>query len=349
MELRSCGQSDLSLSVLGLGCWAFGGGDYWGPQDQSDVDAVVHAAVDLGINYFDTAEVYNDGRSEQSLGQALKGVARDKVVIGTKVSPSNCYPDTLAEHCHASLQRLGTDYVDVYMVHWPIHPHSVRHFTDDEAVINDPPPVPGAFEALRKLQAQGKVRHIGVSNFGVARLEEARAVCPDIAVDQLPYSLLTRAVELQTLPYCRANGIGVIGYTTLLQGILAGKFPTLAAVPPWRRRTRHFSSEGSELARHGEPGAEPETARALADIGTLCKERGLTMTEAAIGWAVANDAITCALVGARNIGQLESNVRAVSGPLAPDAVQKLNAATQPVLDKLGPSFDYYESRANDRT
>ena len=124
MQARSCGKSDLVLSVLGLGCWSFGGGAYWGRCDQADADAVVRRAVELGITYFDVAEAYNNGRSEESLGIALKGVPREKVLIGSKVSPSHCYANTLPAYCDASLRRLGLDYLDLYMIHWPIHPHS---------------------------------------------------------------------------------------------------------------------------------------------------------------------------------------------------------------------------------
>src|SRR5690606_5455375 len=131
MEYREIKNGDLKLSIIGTGCWSFGGGEYWGSQDQNDVNDVVHASVGFGINYFDTAEAYNDGRSETSLGIAMKGIPRDKLVIGTKVSPSNCYRDTLIEHCEGSLRRLETDYIDIYMIHWPIHPHSIRHFTQD--------------------------------------------------------------------------------------------------------------------------------------------------------------------------------------------------------------------------
>ncbi len=349
MELRQCGDSDLKLSVLGAGCWAFGGGKYWGDQSQKDADAVVQRSVELGINYFDTAEVYNDGASESSLGVALKGVRREDVVVGSKISPSNCEPATLIEHCEASLKRLGTDYIDIYMVHWPIHPHSVGHFTDDQGVIADVPSTEAAFETLGKLQEQGKIRHAGVSNFGADWLERAQATGVTIAVNELPYCLLTRGIETEALPYCRTHGVGVIGYMVLMQGVLADLYPTLADVPEWQRRTRHFSCTRSELTRHGGPGAEDETNQALADIRAIAKECGMTMVEVAVKWAVANKAVTCALVGARNRTELEANVRAVSEPLAPEIVEKLNAVTAPVMEALGPGFDYYESVENDRT
>ena len=348
MEQRRCPNFDLTLPALGAGCWAFGGGEYWGEQNQKDVDEVVNRSLDLGINYFDTAEVYNKGASEASLGMAIEG-RRGEAVIGSKISPSNCHPAVLREHCDASLERLRTDYIDLYMVHWPIHPHSIRHFTDDEAVIDNPPTVADTFATLMTLREEGKIRHIGVSNFGATRLTEAQAICPDIVVDELPYSLLTRAIELEVLPHCERTGVGVIGYMTLLQGLLADIYPTLDDVPQWQRRTRHFNCTRCELTRHGEEGAEDETNQALAGIRSICAETGMTMPEIAVKWAIANKAVTCVLVGARNVKELEANVKAAAEPLPRETAEELNKATDALLAKLGPGFDYYESRANDRT
>ena len=349
MEYRQCGNADLRISAIGLGCWSFGGGAYWGDCDQTDADAVVRRAVELGITYFDTAEAYNAGRSEESLGKALRGLPRDRVVIGTKVSPSNCYARTLPTHCEASLRRLGLEYVDLYMIHWPIHPHSIRHFTSDDALIRNPPTVLEAFAALDTLRQQGKIRDIGVSNFAEARLAEALAVCPGIVVNQLPYSALTRAIERGILPLCRARGIGVIGYMTLLQGLLADLYPTLEDVPPYQARTRHFDSRRSALIRHGEAGAEEETTAALDGIRRIARETGLTMAEIAVKWALAGHGVTCCLIGARKVPKLDANVRAATAPLPSDVVRRLNDVTQPVLDALGDSFDYYESSGHNRT
>jgi aryl-alcohol dehydrogenase-like predicted oxidoreductase len=349
MELRRCGTSDLIVSALGLGCWSFGGGAYWGDCDQADADAVVRRAVELGITYFDAAEAYNAGRSEESLGKTLAGIPREKVLIGTKVSPSYCYARTLPLHCEASLQRLGLEYVDLYMIHWPIHPHSIRHFTSDEAIIRNPPTVAEAFTALAELRRQGKIRYVGVSNFAGNRLDEALRIFPDIVVNQLPYSLLTRAIELDILPRCRRLGLGVIGYMTLLQGLLADLYPTLDDVPPYQARTRHFDHRRSDLIRHGEDGAEEETAAALGQIRRVAKEAGMTAAELAIKWALAGQGITSCLIGARKVSKLDENVRAATGPLSSEIIERLNTVTRPVLDKLGDSFDYYESFANNRT
>ena len=329
-----------------MGCWAYGGGEYWGAQSQKDVDEVVRFAVDHGCNFFDTAEAYNGGASEASLGLALRGVARERVILGTKVSPSNTQPDKLPEHCDASLRRLRTDYVDLYMVHWPITRRAIRHFTSEDI------PVPGvqeAFDTLMRLKQAGKIRYLGVSNFGPARLDEALATGAEIVINELPYSLLTRSIELEVLPRCRALGVGVLGYMSLLQGVLADTYPTLDEVPVWQRRTRHFDSRRTAHSRHGLPGAEAETNAALAAIRAIARKHGATMPELALKWALAGPGITCSLCGSRNLPELRRNLEAAQQPLAPEIIRELDAATKPLLEKLGPSFDYYENPANDRT
>ncbi len=343
---RMCGKHDLQLPILGMGCWAYGGGEYWGAQSQKDVNEVVRQAVEQGCNFFDTAEAYNDGASETSLGLALEGIPREQVIIGTKISPSNTRPDKLREHCDASLRRLRADYVDLYMVHWPITPHSIRHFTAETVVI---PSMQEVFDTLMQLKAAGKIRYIGVSNFGVEKLNEALATGAEIVINELPYSLLTRAIELHILPRCQALGIGVLGYMSLLQGVLADIYPTLDDVPVWQRRTRHFDSRRNAHTRHGLPGAEAETNSALGSIRKIAKAHGMTMPEVALKWAMARPGITCSLCGSRNREELRQNLQAAQEPLAPAIIEELDRATGPLLEKLGPSFDYYESPANDRT
>lgn len=347
MEKRKCKNSGIELSALGTGCWAFGGGEYWGVQNQKDVNNVVHASVEMGINYFDTAEAYNEGRSESSLGEAIIGIPRDRFLIGTKVSPSNCYKETLIDHCEASLKRLQTDYIDIYMVHWPIHPHSIRHFTKDIRVIDNPPDISETMEALTVLKQQGKIRNFGVSNFSKNRLKDLPLEI--IAVNELPYNLLSRAVEYDTLQQCSENGIGVIGYMSLLQGILADIYPTFEDIPVWQRRTRHFNSKRTKECRHGEDGAEKETSTALKGIRAICLKSGFSMAEIAIKWILENQAITCALVGSRNIDELKANTKAIDTPLTNEIKNELDLITRPLMEKLGNHFDYYESAENDRT
>ena len=325
MEYRECGNSGLKLSVLGIGCWSFGGGedDYWGPQDQHDANDVVARALDLGINYFDTAEGYNDGRSEESLGRALRS-RRTEAIIGTKVAPDNTQPAVLREHCEASLRRLGTYYIDLYMVHWPITEY----------------PVADAFGALADLKQEGKIRHIGVSNFGVQQLTEALATGADIAANQLAYSLLTRGIEAEIMPLCRANGIGILPYMPLMQGLLTGKYQTPDDVPLIRARTRLFRGD-RPLSRHGEPGAEAETFAALDAIQAMANRKGVSMSALALAWAAARPEISSVILGVRNVAQLEAGVQGIVTPLSADEIAELNALTEPVLHKMGPNADIF--------
>lgn len=343
---RRCGRHDLELPVLGIGCWAFGGGEYWGKQSQQDVDEVVRTAFDHGCRFFDTAEVYNAGASERSLGAALVGLPRDQVIIGSKISPSNTAPADVVSHCEASLRRLRTDYIDLYMVHWPITAHSIGHFADAKGTV---PSVTDAFVALDGLKRQGKIRWIGVSNFGRTKLAEALATGAEIAINELPYSLLARAIEFEILPYCREQGVGVLGYMSVLQGVLTDAYPNLADIPPSRRRTRHFDCRKTPQCRHGMPGAEAETAATLAAIRTLAKRSGMSTQELALKWAFSRPGITSSLCGARNRLQLQENIQAALAPLARDLVEDLDRLTAPLMESMGPSFDYYEHPDHDRT
>jgi aryl-alcohol dehydrogenase-like predicted oxidoreductase len=346
MEARQCGDSDLKLPTLGIGCWSFGGGDYWGPQQQSDVEAVVQRAVECGCNFFDTAEAYNNGESEISLGRALKGISRDKVILATKISPSNTAAEALVRHCEASLRRLQIDYIDLYMVHWPITAHSIRHFTPENIEV---PRVQNAFDTLMRLQQTGKIRHIGVSNFGRVKLDEAIATGAKIVINELPYSLLSRAIESEILPYCRGKGVGVVAYMPLMQGVLADHYASFDVLPASRRRTRHFDSRSNPACRHGLDGVEKETQATLESIRRIARQHHLRTPEMALKWVLAREGITSTLCGSRNIRTLEANVQAASKRLARDIVKELNVATVLLRKKLGPSFDYYENPSNDRT
>jgi len=348
MEYKAIKNTGLSFSAMGTGCWMFGGGDYWGAHNQEDATNVIHASVAHGINYFDTAEVYNDGRSESSLGKAIKGIPRDKLIIGTKVSPSHAYSGVLEAHCEASLKRLQTDYIDIYMIHWPIHSHAIRHFTKDENIINNPPTIEEALESMKNLIQAGKIRFIGLSNFSARRLKEEIPTDVRIVVNELPYNLLCRAIEYDTLPLCIENGIGTIGYITLMQGMLTGKYATLKDVPEWQRRTRHFNGKSTPLSRHGEEGFETETEEAMNKVRCISEKYGIRMSDMATRWAI-DSGITCALVGARNARQLEENVRATGVSLTREIMKELDEATKDLKEKLGNNFDYYENKKDDRT
>jgi aryl-alcohol dehydrogenase-like predicted oxidoreductase len=202
---------------------------------------------------------------------------------------------------------------------------------------------------MLRLQRAGKIRYIGVSNYGDRRLQDDIPKSITVAANELPYNLLCRAIEYSTLPYCAEQGIGIIGYMTLLQGILAGIYATLHDVPVWQRRTRHFDCRGNTLCRHGENGFERETDQALQEIRKVADQCGMTMADLSTKWAIADTRITCALIGARNVHELEQNLSAVNSPLDPSIVLALNEITDDLKTKLGNHADYYESAENDRT
>lgn len=348
MQRRICPNTGLSLPILGLGCWSFGGGDYWGPRELKDEEAIVKTALEHGINYLDTAELYNSGRSEESLGKIIRHIPRDQVLIGSKISPANCQPAILIEHCEASLRRLQTDYIDLYMVHWPVHTASIRSFTKDHERIANPPSIEEVYNTLLQLQKAGKIRHIGISNFAVSRMDELPAL-DKIAINQLAYNLISRAIELDVLPYCEKNGIGTMGYMGLMQGILSGRWASFEEIPILRRRTRHFDSRKVPASRTGEPGFESETNKVLSALRAISEETGYSMADLALKWVCANPGLTCNLVGASSPAQLSKNAEAVKKELEAPLLQRLNQASQTLRDQMGNHIDLFESVENDRT
>jgi len=324
MLYRRLGQSDLEVSVITMGCWAIAGDRFWGPQDEGDAIGALRMAVECGINLIDIAEAYGDGRSEELVGKAFKDM-REKVIIATKVSVDHLRPEDVRAACEASLKRLGTDYIDVYYIHWP----------------NWDIPVSETLGAMEGLKEEGKIRIIGCSNFGRRDLTKLLQY-GRVEVIQLPYSLLWRAVEYEILPTCVENGVSVACYSPLLHGLLTGKFRSINDVPPGRARTRHFSSS-REGTRHGEPGAEKETFEAIEKIREICQEAGLPMTQVAIAWLLRQDGIATVTAGARNPKQIRANASAASLELPRDVVEALTSVTEPLKEKLGSNADLWQS------
>ncbi len=332
METRFLGKSGLQVSVLGLGCWPLGGGPGWGDQDERQAVATIHAALDHGVNLFDTAEAYNDGQSEIVVGRALRD-RRDQAIIATKISPANAEdPSSLRAHCEASMRRLQTTYIDLYQVHWPVNDDSVKH----------------VFDTLCALQAEGKVRAIGVSNHGVEQLQRVLATGAAIAANQVCYNLLSRAVETGILPLCREAQIGIITYMALMQGLLTGKYATADEVPPFRARTRHFSGQRPG-SRHGEEGAETEAFAALQRIRSLASEWEMPMGQLATAWVAAQPGVSCVLVGARTPAQVIDNLKTTTLALSTENIARLNEATEALRLRLGPNADYFQGWESRRT
>ena len=327
---RKLGRSDVDVSAIALGCWGLCSDPMWGETDEREALATVRAAVDRGITLFDTAEAYGAGQSEERLGKALKGI-RDRVVVATKVSTKNCAPDDLARSCEASLRRLQTDSIDLYQIHWPM-----------TAGLS----LEAALSAMSRLRESGKIRIIGVCNFGVANLAEI----PDpslIVSDQLPYSLLWRALEFEILPRCGALGIGTLTYSTLLHGLLSGKYRSADEFPPDRARTRHFSRRRPQT-RHGAEGLEELTFGTIRRIQALCDEAQVPMAKAALAWAVGRPGVTSVLAGARSPAQVAENAAAGEGAAPQGLMEALTGASEDLRAALGPDPDMWQSPGRTR-
>jgi aryl-alcohol dehydrogenase-like predicted oxidoreductase len=329
MKYQTLGKTDINVSAIVMGGWALGGGLDWGSQDEADSVAAVHAALDLGINFFDTAEEYGAGRSEEVLGRALAG-RRQQAVISTKVSAVNLSTEGIPQACERSLKRLQTDTIDLYQVHWPAPGM----------------PIDDVVAALQKLQAQGKIRAVGVSNFGILDLSDflARGRCDTI---QLPYNLAWRAIEYEVMPKCRAEGVGILPYSPLMQGLLTGKYATADDVPEGRARTRHFSKNRPHT-RHGQPGSEAELFEAIAQIRAISQRLGHSMSDVSLAWVLHQPGVDSVIIGARNPHQLQQNIKAVELDLSPEIVAELTRATEPLKQKLGPNPDLWQAESRFR-
>jgi len=329
MRYRTLGQTGITVSTVAMGCWAIVGDSTWGPQDEAESLATIQAALDAGVNFFDTAEAYGDGYSESLLGRALAG-RRHEAVIATKVSPSYLSQDEVRRHCERSLQRLGTDYVDLYQIHWPSR--SV--------------PLAETMEALDTLRQQGKVRAIGVSNFGLQDLSDLLAV-GRCETNQLPYSLLSRAIEYAIQQKCIGAGIGILCYSPLAQGLLTGKFSSPDEVPEGRARTRHFSKERPQT-RHGEAGCEAETFAALEEIHRLSARVHAPMATLALAWLLHQSGVTTVIAGARHPDQIVQAAHAADLQLSHETMAELTAATDTVKRMLSPNPDLWQPAAESR-
>ncbi len=322
MQLRQLGNSSLMVSSIGVGFWGIVGGDYWGPQDEADTLDAVHCALDLGINLFDTAEGYGSGYSEQMLGRALKG-RRAEAIIASKVSQKNLAPDAIRAACERSLKRLDTDVIDLYQVHWPNHDI----------------PFADTMDTLLALQGEGKIRVIGVSNFGALDMPDMLQ-CGRYDANQLPYSLLWRAIEFDIQPQCAEANISILPYSPLNQALLTGRYRAADEMPFSRTRTRHFRGDRRD-SKHGTPGFEEETFAAVAAIREICADINQSMVHVALAWLLHKPAVTSVLAGARNREQIKSNFIAGSLALSAETMQRLDDATADLKAKLGRDPDMW--------
>jgi myo-inositol catabolism protein IolS len=329
MQYRKLGKSDISISVVAMGCWVLAGDSTWGPQDADESIATVHAALDAGVNFFDTAEGYGGGDSESILGRALLGRRRE-AVIATKVSRSHLSGDEVRRACERSLRHLQTDYVDLYQIHWPS-----RTVPLDETI-----------EALERLREQGKVRALGVCNFGVRDLSDLLEL-GWFESNQLPYSLLWRAIEYEIRQNCVDKGMGILCYSSLAQGLLTGKFTSPDEVPEGRARTRHFSQDRPQT-RHGEAGCEVETFAAIESIRRICAEIGEPMAKVALAWLLRQPGVTSVIAGARTPDQIRQTAQAADLALSTETTGELTKATEEIKRILGPNPDMWQSESRFR-
>ncbi len=302
MRHRALGQSGIEASVVALGAWAIGGW-YWGGTDEAQSIDAIHAALDAGINFIDTAPAYGLGRSETIVGKALAG-RRDQVVIATKCSlvwhiqkgkphmqqyNKQIYrylgAESIRYEVEQSLKRLQTDYIDLYQTHWQDPTTSIEQ----------------TMGTLLELKEEGKIRAIGVSNATVEDMEQYRQIAP-LSSDQERYSVLDRHIEEEQLPYCRTHNVAVLAYSPLEQGLLTGKVTT----------EREFAEDDRRLEK---PGFDISNRRKIntmlkEDFQPIADRHGLTLAQLAIAWTIAQPGLTHALVGARNPQQAAENAAA---------------------------------------
>jgi aryl-alcohol dehydrogenase-like predicted oxidoreductase len=300
----------MELTPVGVGAWAMGGGGWafaWGPQDDDESIRAIHAALDRGVNWIDTAAVYGLGHSEEVVARALEGRSNRPYVF-TKCAriwdesgeiAKSLKRDSVRRECEASLRRLKLDCIDLYQIHWPEPDEDVEE----------------GWETLAALQQEGKVRWIGASNFNAAQLERARRIAPVTSL-QPPYSAVSPEIEESVLPYCQEHGIGVIVYSPMKSGLLTGKMTRerVAALPEddFRRRALGFQ--------------EPNLTRnlALADLMKQIGARhGRSAGEVAIAWVLRHPAVTAAIVGMRSAEQAEGVLGAMEFRLTPEEIEEI--------------------------
>jgi aryl-alcohol dehydrogenase-like predicted oxidoreductase len=308
MEYRQLGSSDLNVSVIGYGAWGIGGAPFWKNEGDAASLASIKKAFDLGINFFDTAPVYGFGHSEKLIGEALKPV-RDKVILATKCGlrwdkeqlgsiKKVAKRDSILKEIEDSLQRLQTDYIDLYQVHWP----------DVET------PQEETMQALLEIQKQGKIRHIGVSNYSVEQMADCLEVGPLVSL-QPEYSLLQRRIEKEIVPFCLQHNIGIIAYSPLASGVLTGKYNKNTKFNDWRGKGILGEFTGEAFVRNvGKVDQLKEIASAL----------GKTCGQTAINWVLRQPGVASALVGVKNDKQMEDNIAAVGWAPEPDQSQSID-------------------------
>jgi myo-inositol catabolism protein IolS len=282
MEIRTLGKNGPKVSQIGIGVWQ--ASDLWKGDDKQIVRAITRSH-ELGVNLVDTAEAYGNGHSEQVVGRAMRDIGREEFVVATKVHGANLRYDELQRAASASMNRLGVKEIDLYQVHWPDPWEQI--------------PLKETMKALEKLYSNGKIRAIGVSNFAVRDLEEARSHLSrtDIVSNQVRYNFLQREIEDEVMPYCRKNNITILAYSPLAQGALTGKYER-GRVPKGdiREENKLFATKNME-----------QIEKVNSVLASVAVRHGCSVSQVALSWLLANQ-IVVPIPGAKNEAQAEENV-----------------------------------------
>ncbi|HEY55078.1 MAG TPA: aldo/keto reductase [Dehalococcoidia bacterium] len=312
MEYHRLGKSELNVSVIGLGTWAIGG-FFWGPTDEKEAIAAIQKAIDSGINLIDTAPIYGDGHSEETIGKAIKG-HRQQVVIATKCGArlkdgkplNDLTPKSIRKELEVSLKLLDTDVIDLYQCHFP-----------------DPnTPIEETMAEMSKMKAEGKIRCIGVSNFDVTLLQKAKKVAP-IVSNQVQYSMLNRDIEKELVPFCQEQDIGILAYGPMGGGILTGKYKEMPKFEAGDARSFFYNYY-----------QEPQWSQVqtlLKALESIAARHGKPVSQVAVNWARQQPGITSALVGARSHKQAEANAAAGNWQLSADEMASIKEALKQAL------------------
>jgi aryl-alcohol dehydrogenase-like predicted oxidoreductase len=314
MEHRRLGKSELNISAIGLGTWAIGG-FFWGHTDESAAIAAIQKAIDKGINLIDTAPIYGDGHSEEMVGKAIKG-RRHQVIIATKCGVhlkeamlvNDLTPKSIRKEVERSLKLLGTDVIDLYQCHWP-----------------DPnTPIEETMAEMTKMKTEGKIRAIGVSNFDVVLLRRTQKVA-QIASNQLQYSLLSRDIEKELIPFCLKQDIGILAYGPMGGGILTGKYKQKPKFEQGDARSFLYNFY-----------QEPQWSQVqalLKELEKIAARHGSPVAHVAINWVRQQPGLTSALVGARSPQQAETNAAAGDWQLSSEELSGINKAASQIFGK----------------
>jgi len=320
MRTRRLGCSDLSLTTVGLGTWAIGGPWQlgWGPQDDGEAAATILRALEMGINWIDTAPVYGCAHSEELVGKTLKQI-KTKPIVATKCGllwnekrekVSCLKSQSIREECHASLKRLGVEVIDLYQMHWPEPEEDIEQ----------------AWEEMARLAEEGKVRYIGVSNFNVEQIKRLRKIAP-VASLQPPYSMLHREVEGELLDYCAENNIGVVTYSPLQKGLLTGKFSQerLAGLPLDDHRRRNSDFHDPQFTA---------TLQLVEQLRPIAERNGKTPAQLAISWVLRRSEVTAAIVGARRPEQISETAKAGDWKLTVEDTEQIELLLKKRQEKI---------------